>query len=119
MFSLGSYIQSSFMPKHQVQMFLNVFGNLSQTILWKYEADDLDRIPANVKLQSWIPQSDVLGHENVVLFITHGGMFGSQEGLARGKPMLFIPFYGDQVRISSVKRQFSYWKNFSFSTGMH
>lgn len=88
------------MPKEQLQIFLNVFGNLSQTVLWKYETDDMERIPPNVKLQSWIPQTDVLAHENVVLFITHGGMFGSQEGLARGKQMLFIPFYGDQVRLA-------------------
>lgn len=49
-------------------------------------------------VQKWMPQSDILAHKNIVLFITHGGMFGTQEGLFRGVPMLFIPFYGDQMR---------------------
>jgi len=48
-------------------------------------------------IRKWLPQSDILAHKNVVLFITHGGLFGTQEGLYRGVPMLFIPLYGDQV----------------------
>lgn len=49
-------------------------------------------------LQKWIPQADILAHINIKLFITHGGMFGTQEGLHRGVPMLFVPFFGDQMR---------------------
>ena len=49
-------------------------------------------------IRKWMPQSDILAHKNVVLFISHGGMFGTTEGVYRGKPMLFIPFYGDQYR---------------------
>lgn len=33
-----------------------------------------------------------------MLFISHGGLFGSLEGIERGVPMLFIPLYGDQYR---------------------
>lgn len=94
--SLGTHVQSSYLPKDRLQMFLNVFKNLTINVLWKYE--DLLVVPENVKIQKWLPQSDVLAHKNVKLFITHGGMFGSQEGLSRGVPMLFIPFYGDQVQ---------------------
>lgn len=45
-----------------------------------------------------MPQSDILAHKNVVLFITHGGLFGTTEGVHRGVPMLFLPLYGDQYR---------------------
>lgn len=47
-----------------------------------------------------LPQSDILAHPNIALFITHVGIFGMQEGRLRGVPMLFVPFFGDQVRNS-------------------
>lgn len=49
-------------------------------------------------VRKWLPQSDILAHKNVILFISHGGLFGSFEGAERGKPMLYIPLYGDQYR---------------------
>lgn len=49
-------------------------------------------------IRKWLPQNDILAHKNVVLFISHGGMFGHFEAIARGKPLLMIPFFGDQSR---------------------
>ncbi|XP_055713156.1 UDP-glucosyltransferase 2 [Phlebotomus papatasi] len=98
LFSLGSHVQSSHLASEKVQAFVRVFRKMKQRILWKYEADDLKDIPSNVLLQKWIPQVDVLAHENVVLFINHGGIFGTQESIYHGVPMLTIPFYGDQFR---------------------
>lgn len=31
-----------------------------------------------------MPQSDILAHKNIKLFISHGGMFGLIEGTHRG-----------------------------------
>jgi glucuronosyltransferase len=97
-FSLGSYIKSSDMPNDKLKAFLDVFEKLKQRVLWKYEDTSIQSVPKNVMLSKWLPQSDVLAHPNVVLFITHGGMFGTQEGQHRGVPMLFVPFFGDQHR---------------------
>lgn len=49
-------------------------------------------------IRKWLPQSDILAHPNVVLFISHGGMFGNMESTARGVPLLIVPFFGDQHR---------------------
>lgn len=49
-------------------------------------------------IQKWMPQSDILAHKNLVLFISHGGLFGNMEALDRGVPILFVPIYGDQHR---------------------
>lgn len=97
-FSLGSFMQASAMPKDKINTFLKTFGKLKQNVLWKFEDKTLANVPKNVMIQKWLPQSDVLAHKNVVLFISHGGMFGTFEGIARGKPMLFTPLYGDQHR---------------------
>ncbi|KAG4072142.1 hypothetical protein HA402_015641, partial [Bradysia odoriphaga] len=97
LFSLGSLLQSSQLPEAKIQLFLKVFGQLKQRVIWKYEDESL-KVPPNVLIKKWLPQSDILAQPNVVLFITHGGMSGTFEGTARGVPMLFIPFFGDQKR---------------------
>lgn len=97
-FSLGSYVKSSDMPKDKLKAFFEVFRNLKQRVLWKFEDESMVKVPRNVMIRKWLPQSDILAHRKIVLFMTHGGMFGSQEGIYRGVPMLFVPFYGDQHR---------------------
>lgn len=119
LFSLGSFLQSSKMPKEKIDIFLEAFGKLKQRVIWKFE-DESYKVPPNVVVSKWLPQSDILAHQNVVLFITHGGkiylmnkikikilidfsapgMSGTFEGVARGVPMLFIPIFGDQLRNS-------------------
>lgn len=72
LFSLGSFLQSSDLPKEKVDIFLKAFSKLKQRVIWKYEDESLVA-PPNVLIKKWLPQSDILAHPNVVLFITHGG----------------------------------------------
>lgn len=74
-FSLGSFVQGKDMPPETTAIFLRVFGKLKQNVLWKFEDDSLPNIPPNVKISKWLPQSDILAHPNVVLFISHGGRY--------------------------------------------
>lgn len=37
-----------------------------------------------------------LGHPNIKLFVSHGGLMGTQEALYCGVPTLGIPFFADQ-----------------------
>lgn len=73
-------------------------------ILWKWESDNVENMPKNVLARTWLPQNDILAHPNVKLFISHGGIFGSQEALHHGVPMLGIPFYTDQ-RVNIYRAQ--------------
>lgn len=94
--SFGSFIRSADMPKEKFVALLGVFKKIKQKVLWKWESDNIPNLPSNVMVQKWLPQSDVLAHKNVKLFIGHGGIFGIQEAIHRGVPMILFPFYGDQ-----------------------
>lgn len=95
---MGSCIQSIDMPKAKLRAIVETFRGLKQKVLWKYEDESIPNLPPNVMVRKWLPQSDILAHRNIILFITHGGVFGKQEGIYRGVPMLFIPLYSDQVQ---------------------
>ena len=77
--------------------FMGAFGRMKQRVLVQYpNPNDKEGIPKNVKLLSWIPQNDLLGHSKARLFVTHGGNNGQLESVFHGVPMLTIPFTGDQ-----------------------
>lgn len=84
------------MPYEKMRIFLDVFGSMRQRVIWKFENDSIPDMPKNILIRKWLPQSDILAHPNVKVFITHGGLFGTQEGVYHGVPMLGIPIYCDQ-----------------------
>lgn len=47
-------------------------------------------------IRKWFPQGAVLAHDNVKLFITHGGLLSTTEAIYFGKPIVGVPFFGDQ-----------------------
>ncbi|MFI6096910.1 glycosyltransferase [Lentzea sp. NPDC051213] len=49
-----------------------------------------DDVPSNVRIETWVPQVDVLAHPHVRVFMTHGGN-GTHHGLYHGKPVLLMP----------------------------
>ncbi|XP_036332686.1 UDP-glycosyltransferase UGT5-like [Rhagoletis pomonella] len=95
-FSFGTQVQAKDMPLEKLQVFLDVFRQLKQRVLWKFENESIANLPANVMIKKWLPQSDILAHPNVRVFISHGGLFGSQEAVFNGVPVLGIPFFFDQ-----------------------
>uniref|UniRef100_A0A0A1XSV6 UDP-glucuronosyltransferase 2B2 n=1 Tax=Zeugodacus cucurbitae TaxID=28588 RepID=A0A0A1XSV6_ZEUCU len=73
-FSLGTQVQSKDMPLEKLKIFLKVFGQLKQRILWKFENDSIANLPSNVMVKKWLIQRDILAHPNVLSFIAHGGL---------------------------------------------
>lgn len=69
---------------------LKVFLSLSMTVNTKLSYSE------NIKVASWIPQNDVLGHSKTKLLFGHAGGNGMIESLYHGVPMVCAPFYADQ-----------------------
>uniref|UniRef100_A0A1B6DR56 UDP-glucuronosyltransferase n=1 Tax=Clastoptera arizonana TaxID=38151 RepID=A0A1B6DR56_9HEMI len=95
-FSLGSNIPTHLMPENVIEIFVKVFSEINQKVVWKIDKDTLNNLSANVKIVKWISQHDVLVHENCKVFITHGGMLSIEEAIHFGVPLLGFPFFGDQ-----------------------
>ncbi|KAG0693715.1 UDP-glucuronosyltransferase 1-1 [Chionoecetes opilio] len=96
-FSLGSVARSETMPPEYRQAFLEAFRRLPQRVLWKYEGE-LEGVSDNVRISSWLPQQDVLAHDSVKMFISHGGLLSLQESIFHATPLLVLPMFGDQSK---------------------
>ncbi|XP_063896948.1 UDP-glucosyltransferase 2 [Helicoverpa armigera] len=94
-FSMGSFLKSNSLPKKLVQELLNMFGQLKQTVIWKFETN-LPDVPKNVHIVHWAPQPSILAHPNVKIFITHGGLLSSMEAIHFGVPIIGVPVFFDQ-----------------------
>lgn len=95
-FSLGTNVKSAYINENKRQIIMDVFSELPYKVLWKFEKDDMPSKPANVKISKWLPQQDLLGHPNIKLFITQGGLQSIEEAIVNNVPLLVIPFIGDQ-----------------------
>ncbi|CAL4062136.1 unnamed protein product, partial [Meganyctiphanes norvegica] len=87
-FSLGSVVKPSDMPENTRLILVKVLGSLKQRVLWKWDKDNMEDLPSNVKISKWLPQQDILSHPKLELFMTHGGLHSSQEAFYNGVPVL-------------------------------
>ncbi len=60
--------------------------------------EELGNIPKNFDIYNYVPQLEVL--KKVDLFITHGGMNSSSEGLYNNIPLIVVPQFADQPIIA-------------------
>ncbi|MES5938984.1 MULTISPECIES: macrolide family glycosyltransferase [unclassified Bacillus cereus group] len=81
---------------------MKAFENSNQTIVMsignKTKISDLGNIPKNFIVKNYVPQTKLLAYAK--LFITHGGMNSTQEGLYNGIPLIVIPQSADQPVIA-------------------
>ncbi|XP_063707079.1 UDP-glycosyltransferase UGT5-like isoform X1 [Culicoides brevitarsis] len=94
--SFGSNVKSAQLKPHIRKTIMDTFRRLKYDILWKYENDTVEGKPNNVRIEKWLPQMDLLAHKNIKVFITQGGGQSMEETIARGVPVVVIPFFADQ-----------------------
>ena len=64
----------------------------------RMDVSELGDIPENFRIYSYVPQLEVL--KQIDVFITHGGMNSSSEGLYHGLPLIVVPQFADQFLIA-------------------
>lgn len=81
---------------------LEALGNTEHTIVMsvgdRTQITALGAIPENFIVKRYVPQMDVL--QSAKLFITHGGMNSTNEGLYYGVPLIVLPQSADQPIIA-------------------
>ncbi|MED2934154.1 glycosyltransferase [Bacillus wiedmannii] len=81
---------------------MKAFENSDHTIVMsignKTKISDLGNIPKNFIVKNYVPQTKLLAYAK--LFITHGGMNSTHEGLYNGIPLIVIPQSADQPVIA-------------------
>ncbi|KPJ21665.1 Ecdysteroid UDP-glucosyltransferase [Papilio machaon] len=114
---MGSVLKSAALPESTKRELLRVLGSLPYTVLWKFE-EQLEGLPKNVHIRSWMPQASILAHPNVKVFITHGGLLSTLEALKYGVPLLAIPVFGDQPGNAIRAMRSGYARKVTFSPDM-
>ncbi|XP_066139164.1 UDP-glycosyltransferase UGT5-like [Euwallacea fornicatus] len=115
-FSMGSHVRSKDFSAEKKSVFLKSFKKLNMRVLWKFE-ENLKGVSDNVLIKKWVPQTDVLAHPNIKLFITHAGHGSTLETIHYGVPALMIPVFIDQFNNAhnSVSKGFALKLSFSDS----
>ncbi|XP_030036366.2 UDP-glucuronosyltransferase 2B4 isoform X8 [Manduca sexta] len=94
--SFGTNVMPSMLPPERIQILVKVFSKLPYDVLWKYDKDELPGRSKNIRLEKWLPQSDLLRHPKVKMFITQGGLQSTDEAITAGVPLIGVPMLGDQ-----------------------
>nr|AAH34837.1 UDP glycosyltransferases 3 family, polypeptide A2 [Mus musculus] len=96
--ALGSIV-SMIQSKEIIKEMNSAFAHLPQGVLWTCKTSHWPKdvsLASNVKIMDWLPQTDLLAHPSIRLFVTHGGMNSVMEAVHHGVPMVGIPFFFDQ-----------------------
>ena len=79
-----------------IEMLADALGKLPFYVLWRQIGHLPEKISPNIKIVTWFPQNDLLGHPSTKVFLTHGGLNSFLESVYHAVPMVVIPLFGDQ-----------------------
>ncbi|KAF9423654.1 hypothetical protein HW555_000980 [Spodoptera exigua] len=94
--SFGTNVDPTTFPADRIEVLVKTLSQMPYDILWKWNNDVLPGRTDNIKIAKWLPQSDLLTHSKIKLFITQAGLQSTDEAISAGVPLVAIPIFGDQ-----------------------
>lgn len=92
---MGTSVKASGMPDSLRKTFVAAFSTLPFNVVWKWEGDQIENLPPNVRIAEWWPQQELLGHHKLRAFVSHGGLLSLHEAAYHGSPTLALPVFCD------------------------
>ena len=91
-------------PPHEIVAVAEALEESELPFLWSLKENVLGFLPTGFlertsmsgRIVYWAPQTQVLAHDSVGVFVTHCGSNSVTESLSSGVPMICRPFFGDQ-----------------------
>ena len=82
-------------------MFAGAFAQLPQKVIWKLNGKPSATVSPNVKVVEWIPQNDLLGKNNFMMYYRSGYVQRASVGQSeKGTQTLSYYYDGTQFRVS-------------------
>ncbi|XP_047519598.1 UDP-glucosyltransferase 2-like isoform X1 [Pieris napi] len=94
--SFGTNVRANMLCPEKIKVMVNVLSKLQYDVLWKWDNETLINKSENIVISKWFPQSDLLKHPKVKLFITQGGLQSTDEAINAAVPLLGVPLLADQ-----------------------
>lgn len=101
-FSLGSLVPTTMLPDGFMANILRAFGELvDYHFILRVDKDDKSTVElahqyTNVYLTTWAPQTEILAHPRLKLFVTHAGYGSLMESVRFAVPIVAMGVFGDQ-----------------------
>ncbi|KAI4296453.1 hypothetical protein L6164_036409 [Bauhinia variegata] len=92
-------------PPHELVAVAEALEESGVPFLWSLREDlkgflpnaFLEKPNMDGKIVAWAPQSQVLAHDAIGVYVTHCGCSSVNESIANGVPMICRPYFGDQA----------------------
>ncbi|XP_075986239.1 UDP-glycosyltransferase UGT5-like [Anticarsia gemmatalis] len=94
--SFGTNVDPTKFSPDRIEVLVKTLSKLPYDVLWKWNDDELPGRTENIKISKWLPQSDLLRHPKIKLFVTQGGLQSTDEAITAGVPLIGMPMIGDQ-----------------------